>query len=56
MGFDRASPLQLGFAWLQLEVLELHGQAHVPCDLQFALEKCLAIGEDQKKRGGGMGG
>lgn len=44
--------LQLSFARLQLQVLELHGQAHVPRDLQLALEKCLGIGWGE---GGGDG-
>lgn len=44
--------LQLGFSRLQLQALELHGQSHVPCDLQLALEKCLRESErvEEEKR------
>ena len=43
------SHLQLGFARLQLQVLKLHGQSHVSCDLQLALEKCLCIKKGEKR-------
>lgn len=32
---------QLGLCWLDLEVLQLHGHAHVPRDLQLPLEERL---------------
>lgn len=38
---EPASPLQLGFAWLQLQGLQLHGKPHVSSNLQFALEERL---------------
>lgn len=43
------SHLQLGFARLQLQALKLHGQSHVPCDLELALEKRLWIREGEKR-------
>lgn len=30
---------QLGLPWLELQGLKLHGQAHVPRDLQLALKE-----------------
>lgn len=33
--------LKFSFAWLELQVLKLHGHSHVSGDLQLALEKCL---------------
>ena len=36
-----STTLQLGLARFELQGLELHGQAHVPSDLQLALEECL---------------
>lgn len=33
--------LKFSFAWLELQVLKLHGHSHVSSDLQLALEKCL---------------
>lgn len=44
------SHLQLGFARLQLQALKLHGQPHVPRDLQLALEKRLWIREGEKRQ------
>lgn len=32
---------QLGLGWFDLEVLQLHGHAHVPRDLQLPLEEGL---------------
>lgn len=32
---------QLGLGWFDLEVLQLHGHAHVPRDLQLPLEERL---------------
>lgn len=32
---------QLGLCWFDLEVLQLHGHAHVPRDLQLPLEERL---------------
>lgn len=34
-------PSQLGLCWFDLEVLQLHGHAHVPRDLQLPLEERL---------------
>lgn len=39
---------QLGLAWCHLKALQLHGHAHVPCDLQLALEEGL---QGQRCRG-----
>lgn len=41
--------LQLGFAWLQLQALKLHGQSHVSCNLQLALEKRLQIRKGEER-------
>lgn len=45
------APLQLGFAGLQLQTLKLHGQSHVPSDLQLALEERLGTREGGKCHG-----
>lgn len=44
-----APRLQLGFEWFQLQALKLHGQPHVTCNLQLALEKRLRIREGGKR-------
>ena len=36
-----STTLQLGLSRFELQGLELHGQAHVPSDLQLALEEGL---------------
>lgn len=40
---------QLGLCWFDLEVLQLHGQAHVPRNLQLPLEECLS-GAGERER------
>lgn len=44
---------QLGLARCDLEALQLHGEAHVPRDLELPLEECLGT---QVEWGGGWGG
>lgn len=43
---------QLGHCWFDLEVLQLHGQAHVPRDLQLPLKERLSKGGGGGQSGG----
>lgn len=43
-------PSQLGLCWFDLEVLQLHGHAHVPRDLQLPLEERLNGRDGERER------
>lgn len=46
---------QLGLARCDLEALQLHGEAHVPGDLELPLEECLGTQVEWGGRWGGVG-